>query len=72
MLLNIEDDFIPNIAHKDIDIIEEIDQEELVRLDQPREFTFLELDIDAVIASYSDNIPDFDIYKGDLRSYFEV
>ena len=72
MLLNIEDDLVPNIAHEDTDIVEEIDQEELARLDQPGEFTFLELDIDAVIASYSDNIPDFDIYKGDLRSYFEV
>ena len=72
MLLNIEDDLVPNIAHEDTDIVEEIDQEELARLDQPREFTFLELDIDAVIASYSDNIPDFDIYKDDLGSYFEV
>jgi hypothetical protein len=72
MLLNIEDDLVPNIAYEDIDIVEEIDQEELARLDQPGEFTFLELDIDAVIASYGDNIPDFDIYKDDLGSYFEV
>jgi hypothetical protein len=72
MLLNIEDDLVPNIAHEDTDIVEEIDQEELARLDQPGEFTFLELDMDAVIASYGDNIPDFDIYKDDLGSYFEV
>ena len=50
MLLNIEDDLITNIAYEDIGIVEEIDQEELARLDQLGEFTFPELNIDAVMA----------------------
>jgi hypothetical protein len=50
-------------------IIDEIDQEELARLAQPGELTFLEFDIDVLMALYSDNTADF---KGDLTSFFNA
>ena len=70
MLLNIEDNLVADVIHEDTDIVDKIDQEDLARLAQPGEFTFLELDIDAVMASYGDDIPDINMAEGDLNSYF--
>ena len=70
MLLNMEDDLVADVIHKDTDIVDKIDQEDLARLAQPGEFTFLELDMDAVMASYGDDIPDINMAEGDLNSYF--
>ena len=50
MLLNIEDNLIADVIYKNTDIMNKIDQEDLVRLAQSGEFTFLELDMDAVMA----------------------
>jgi hypothetical protein len=70
MLLNMEDDLVADVIHKDTDIVDKIDQEDLARLAQPGEFTFLELDMDAVMALYGDDIPDINMAEGDLNSYF--
>jgi len=70
MLLNMEDDLVADVIYEDTDIVDKIDQEDLARLAQPGEFTFLELDMDAVMASYGDNIPDINMAEGDLNSYF--
>ena len=70
MLLNMEDDLVADVIHEDTDIVDKIDQEDLARLAQPGEFTFLELDMDAVMALYGDNIPDINMAEGDLNSYF--
>jgi hypothetical protein len=69
MLLNMEDDDIPDLVHEDTYIVDEIDQEELARLAQPGEFTFLKFDMDVLMASYSDNIPDI---EGNLSSFFDA
>jgi hypothetical protein len=68
LLLNLEDDTIPKAVNKDTQIVDDIDQEELARLALPGEFSFLELDIDIVMALYSDNIPDF---TGDFGAFFD-
>jgi hypothetical protein len=68
LLLNLEDNTIPKAVNKDTQIVDNINQEELARLALPREFLFLELDIDVVIALYSNNIPDF---TGDFSAFFD-
>jgi hypothetical protein len=68
LLLNLEDDTIPEAVDEDTQIVDDIDQEELARLALPGEFSFLELDMDVVMASYSDNIPDF---IGDFGAFFD-
>jgi gas vesicle protein len=72
LLLNMEEDAIPDAVREDTQIVDEIDQEELARLAQLGEFTFLELDMDVVMASYEGGIPDYpDIFEGNLSSYFD-